>query len=57
MAIAVVVTANHYLLDVMAGLIVLMLAIASVRAYDRRFGEESEHENFSGSLPPEAFGA
>jgi len=57
MAIAVVVTANHFLLDVVAGLIVLVFAVATVRAYDRRFGAQSEHDHFSGSLPPAASGA
>jgi membrane-associated phospholipid phosphatase len=36
MAVAVVVTANHYLLDVIAGLIVLALATVAVRSYEHR---------------------
>jgi hypothetical protein len=36
MAFAVIVTANHYLLDVVAGLVVLAVAIVLVRAYEAR---------------------
>jgi membrane-associated phospholipid phosphatase len=36
MAFAVIVTGNHYLLDIVAGLIVLGIAIVLVRTYERR---------------------
>jgi hypothetical protein len=37
MAFSVVVTANHYVLDIIAGLIVLGIAIVLVRAFEKRF--------------------
>ena len=57
MAIAVVVTANHYLLDVVAGLLVLSLSVLSVRLYERRFSSQDETELVSASFPNAASGA
>ena len=57
MAIAVVVTANHFLLDVAAGLLVLSLSILSVQLYERRFGAHEDSELVSASFPQAASGA
>jgi membrane-associated phospholipid phosphatase len=57
MAIAVVVTANHYLLDVVAGLIVLSLSIFSVGLYERHYGAEHDTDLVSASFPNAASGA
>ena len=57
MAIAVVVTANHYLLDVAAGLFVLSLSVLSVRLYERRFSAQDDAELVSASLPNAASGS
>jgi PAP2 superfamily len=57
MGVAVIITANHFLLDVVAGLAVLGLAVTCVRAYDHCFGEVQDRERYSGSFPPAASGA
>jgi len=57
MAIAVVVTANHYLLDVVAGLIVLSLSILSVHLYERRYDTVGDTELVPASFPNAASGA
>lgn len=57
MSVSVVVTANHYLLDVVAGLVVLGLAIVSVRAYERWFGSQDESERVPASRSSAASGA
>lgn len=50
MAFAVVVTANHYLLDIVAGLVVLAAAIAIVRAFKQRT-EGRDNDIATVSLP------
>lgn len=56
MAIAVIVTANHYLLDVVAGLVVLSFAIIPVRLYEHRFRPEVERETLPTSIASPASG-
>lgn len=57
MAIAVVVTANHFLLDVVAGLLVLSLSIIVLRLYERRFGRRVRSRRVATAFPNAASGA